>query len=307
MTIYRSKRLFIFGILSVCVLSFSIGFAAFSATLNISSSASVTPDSSDFSVEFLQNITSAYKTHDGGLDGITPTTSGGATGSEIEVSGTSVRGLKANFTAPGQSVLYDFYIANTGMYDAYLKEIKFSNVSGKDSNVVCTASDDATSSLVEAACNGIYIEFSIDEDMYFATTSNISNKILYKETYLPVKVKIIYGSNSARADGDFTVEFGDIDITYSSVIHSNNLISFRSYNSGILYAEEGMTWGEWVNSKYNTIGAYVDCYNQLIFDKDKSYIIYDNEAMGFVYPNYVLKDGHVYGDEEYLSEFYICP
>ena len=51
MTICNRKKLFILGILLICVVSFSIGFAAFSTTLNISSSASVTPNSDAFNIK----------------------------------------------------------------------------------------------------------------------------------------------------------------------------------------------------------------------------------------------------------------
>ena len=48
----RKQKLFIVISLFVAIASLSIGFAAFSTTLNISSSASVNPNSDSFSVRF---------------------------------------------------------------------------------------------------------------------------------------------------------------------------------------------------------------------------------------------------------------
>ena len=67
--------------LVIAIVGMSLGFAAFSATLNISSSASVTPDSGSFYLGFYPSTTS---TLDDAL--IAPTTSGGATGSSVTLS-----------------------------------------------------------------------------------------------------------------------------------------------------------------------------------------------------------------------------
>ena len=51
----RKQKMLIIIALVVGIASLSIGFAAFSTTLNISSSASVTPNSDTFSVKFSTN------------------------------------------------------------------------------------------------------------------------------------------------------------------------------------------------------------------------------------------------------------
>ena len=53
---------------------------------------------------------------------------------------------------------------------------------------------------------------------------------------------------------------------YNLAHNGNKLITFTI--DGTTYqAIDGMTWGEWVNSKYNTIGAYIQ--NEFIYAEDK--------------------------------------
>ena len=76
----KTKVMFMLALILVIV-GMSLGFAAFAATLNISSSASVTPDSGSFYLGFYPSTT---PTLDDAL--IAPTTSGGATGSSVTLS-----------------------------------------------------------------------------------------------------------------------------------------------------------------------------------------------------------------------------
>lgn len=53
---------------------------------------------------------------------------------------------------------------------------------------------------------------------------------------------------------------------YNLAHNGNKLITFTI--AGTTYqAINGMTWGEWVNSEYNIIGAYIQ--NNFIYVKDK--------------------------------------
>lgn len=105
----------------------SLGFAAFSTTLNITSSASVSPDSGDFSVGFYASTTQTTS-----AEVITTTKTGSATSNNVSISAgsTKITGLNANFVEPGDSVTYSLYVGNTGKYDAYLHAINFLNVTG---------------------------------------------------------------------------------------------------------------------------------------------------------------------------------
>lgn len=256
----RNRKTKVLSIIAlvVAIVGMSLGFAAFSTTLSISSSASVTPSSSNFYVGF-------YGTEGAsGTSSVTPTITGSATGSSISVSSgsTTASGLTANFTEPGQSVTYSFYVGNESEYDAYLRAINFLTVSGSSSNRVCTAGTDTSEDLVTAACE--YISMSVDVNGTTATSTNdsISGNKLSKGTYIPITITLTYASDGARADGDFSVEFGGVSLDYSTVDSSVTLISF-AFQGTTYQAEEGMTWAEWVNSEYNTAGIYVSEFGEV--------------------------------------------
>ena len=203
----KKQKIITIVALIVMIIGMSIGFAAFSTNISISSSAGVAPSAADFHVKFSASESSVVTSQ------VTPSTSG-ATGEKATInnSGTmpTISGLKANFTAPGQSVTYTFYVHNTGDYTAYLKNIIFENASGKSSHK-------ATDSLVAAACNSISITAKVGAATYSQTTNSITNHSLAaksgKET---VVVTISYASGGSKADGDFSVAFGDIKLEYKS-------------------------------------------------------------------------------------------
>ena len=211
----RKTQITIILVLFVLVISLSIGFAAFSKNVLISSSANVTPSASDFGVKFSSSSSSLATSP------ITPTVSG-ATGDSaiIDNSGTSpkITGLKANFSAPNQSVTYTFYAINIGEYEAFLKSISYEKVSGSNATKVCTKTDaTATDSLVAAACEHIKVSVQVGSQSANDTTNNITNHSLAAKTgNETVTVTITYESGGDRADGDFTVAFGDIKLTYNS-------------------------------------------------------------------------------------------
>ena len=150
--------------LAISIIGLGIGFASFSRDLTIESGAKVTPESDTFSVKFTSN---------GGKVSATSTT--GATGDDATVNDTSVKGIKANFTSPGQSVSYTIPVLNDGAYAAYLNSIDFGN------GVSCSAG--ATNPLVSEACKGIEVSVKVGSDTAVTTTtSNISGHKLENTT-----------------------------------------------------------------------------------------------------------------------------
>ena len=251
-TRYRRKRKYMLFVLMLGVLTMSIGFAAFSSELVIASSASVKPDSSAFRVVFSSSGTQLL------TNKITGTATGNAKAGSatIENGGDTPRisDLTATFTGPGETVKYEFYVYNSGAYVAYLRDVVFKNVSGKSSNKVCTAIDSSsvTDSLMQSACNDIRVSIDVGSTTsVLGTTNNIRGRSLNKGVYEKVVVTISYINNENRADGDFKVEFGDIGLTYSTVDSAETLISF-TIGGTTYYAEEGMSWEQWVESDYNT-------------------------------------------------------
>ena len=71
--------------------------------------------------------------------------------------------------------------------------------------------------MVEAACNGISVTVKVGSDTYTGSNDSIADHLLAIDGYEEVVVTIKYASDATRADGDFTVDFGDITLTYGSV------------------------------------------------------------------------------------------
>ena len=111
---------------------------------------------------------------------------------------------------------------------------------------ILTISSGATGT---AACDDISVTVKADT-ITATTTQSVSGKSLAKKASHKIEVTIAYKENGDRADGDFTVEFGDITLTYESVESGLQEIAFTV--DGITYqALEGMTWYDWSISDYS--------------------------------------------------------
>ena len=190
----------------------TLGYAAFSSTLTISSSAEVNPAATNFNVDFSSSASSVV------TDDITPTlnkTVSGFTATDASIDNSSdpvISNLKATFTEPGQSVTYTFYAYNAGEYVAYLNGINFSG------SKTCTPKTGTTQSLVASACNGICLSVKVgSEDATTTSVGTISGHSLAKNSSEQITVTISYASGSAIADGNFDVTLPDIVLNYDSL------------------------------------------------------------------------------------------
>ena len=193
------------------VVGVTLGYAAFSSTLTISSSADVTPDSSTFNVDFSSSSSSVV------ANDIMPVLSAvvtNFTATDAVIDNTSdptISNLKATFTAPGQSVTYTFYAYNTGQYIAYLNSIVFSG------NKTCTAKSGTQQSLVNTACNGISLSIKAGSEAVTTTSiASITGHSLGINNAEEIVVTISYAVGSGVADGDFEVTLPSIVLTYGS-------------------------------------------------------------------------------------------
>lgn len=204
--------------LVVAVVGVSLGFAAFSSNLSIKPQATVTPDDSTFDVNFSSTDTTPSTS---AIVAVTDPNTVVATNATINNTGEPViSGLSATFTEPGQKATYTFYAHNAGQYAAYLRSISYKNAESASAPKVCTAISGTTQSLVDSACGDIELTVKVgSESAVNGTTTNIRNHSLAKGGFEPIVVEIKYNENasSSRADGDFTVKFGDIALNYSSV------------------------------------------------------------------------------------------
>lgn len=194
------------------VVGVTLGYAAFSSTLKIESSAEVVPNDSNFNVDFSSSSSSVVE------NDITPTLSANVTGfsatdAEIDNSGNPViSNLHATFTEPGQSVTYTFYAYNSGQYLAYLNSIVFTG------NKTCTARTNTDQGLVDTACTGISLSVQVTGiDSTTTSLTSISNHTLAIGAADTITVVIEYAAGSGRADGDFDVTFPDITLTYNPI------------------------------------------------------------------------------------------
>ena len=190
----------------------TLGYAAFSNTLTIVSTAEVNPSSSSFNVDFSSSSSSVE------TNNIVPTLNTTATGFSAtnatinNATDPVISNLKATFTEPGQSATYTFYAYNAGEYIAYLNSIVFSG------SKTCTAKTGTTQSLVNTACNGINLSVKVGSESPTTTSiASISGHSLAKTAAEEIVVVIEYATGSGLADGDFDVTFPDIVLTYSSV------------------------------------------------------------------------------------------
>ena len=198
--------------LVLAISAMTLGFAAFSTTLSISSSASVTPSSADFAVKFSTSQTSLV------TDAVAPSskTTGITTtnGTIVNSVSPTLSNLSASFNIPGQYVEYTVYARNEGAYTAYLNNINYLG------DKTCIASSGTTESLVQSACNSINVTVTIGSTTYDDTTP-ISSHALAKGASETIKVRLEYASTGTAVDGSFKITFPSISLVYSTVDDSS--------------------------------------------------------------------------------------
>jgi len=209
---YRRRQIIIIVALVVALLSFGVGFAAFSTTLSIKSSAEVNPNSGTFNVVF-SNINNGIDDN-AVVPTKTPSTLTATNGVINNSSSPVLSNLSATFTEPGQKVEYDLYVYNAGEYVAYLNSVTFKGAKS------CTATD-ANTNYVAEACDSITMNVKVAPDTYTSTTQNIIGHSLAKGGYETVKVTIEYAANGVRADGPFNISFPDVSLYYVTVAGVN--------------------------------------------------------------------------------------
>ena len=204
----KKSRYMVIIVLLVSVVALSLGYATFTKTLTISDISATTAIS--FDVAFSKAATSASP---GALTATLSPTTGGPTAGSATVAATTVSGIKANFTAPNQTVTYTFYARNIGQVPAYLNTV---NIGSK----TCSAggANPASTANINAACSGISVSVKVGSaTAYNETTTGISSHKLDKGGNEKVVVTISYADGAALADGTFNVAIGDITLLYGSV------------------------------------------------------------------------------------------
>ena len=226
----KEKNVKIMTILFLCVavVGFAVGFAAFSNTLTISSSATVSPDESDFKIVIYG------KAATDGTDDFSSTTSGMPNAyfplaapslSVIDNDKLTIKheGMEVNVA---EIVRYDYLIVNEGKYDAYIKKEDFPSESTLKNGTVCTPIDEnINEELLQAACQGarmiirLYDSYEVGELLYSDSMDTSSDylKISPGEEFL---LDVIFHPTSksiSPADGKYLVQYPDVELKFSTV------------------------------------------------------------------------------------------
>ena len=238
--------------LVLAISAMTLGFAAFSTTLSISSSATVTPSSDDFKVVFSSSEFGVA------TDKIVPDpTDETISATPAKVNGLSLSDVQVSFTKPGGAVSYSFYIYNAGNYDAYITDINFGEKT-------CVAESGTTESLMQKVCDDIYISVT-----GFGNSNVVSETIILNDYIIKpgmskwIELWVNYPASANIADGPFNINFGDVTFNVGTV--DNEEINFSLYNvyDEKLYnfkAAKGMTWSNWIESGYNDYCGFNDKY-----------------------------------------------
>ena len=251
----RKQKFIVMIALMIAIASMSLGFAAFSTTLNISSSASVTPDDNGFNIVF-SSSEYAITTRDDGGTVVSGIGTNGAQGGITSLYRKQASGLITQFTEPGQFLYILIYAHNIGEYDAYLTGVNITNINGT-SYKKCMAREGTTDRLVQAACDGIDVSVTINDEYYYFGRQ-ISGHLLEKGSVEPIEIIVSYDVNATRADGVFDIEFGEISLEYKTIDSQIKVINF-TVNGITIKAEEGITFEDWIYSDY----AYHDISSKM--------------------------------------------
>ena len=191
--------------LLISVAGVSLGFAAFSSTIQVVANANVTPNATVYKGSTLS------LNSDNVLTGsFIATTVGGATADNATLSETGISNISVHFTEPGQSATYSFYGLNNTAFITYLNSVAFGTKS-------CTPGEGTTASYVAEACDDITMTISAGGESFTSSNSNVSNHGVAAGTNEPIAVTITYKSNGKTADGPFSVDFGTSSLTYGTV------------------------------------------------------------------------------------------
>ena len=229
----RSGKIIAIATLLVGILGLSLGFAAFSTRLDISSSAEVEVDASVWEVGF-STVNNAITPNT--VNGTTAGASNGTLGlTQFVISQVTNANLN---TTDGSKVEYDFYIVNDGSLDAYMNAVTMGNIScayvdGPDARVTDnghTTIEGGTGTISDADCRKLFgATLTIGEVSYTDGTSTTTgfgntNKLAKPNdtpTYVNAKLTIAYKNGSLATvsdapNGDFIVSLGDSSVVYGS-------------------------------------------------------------------------------------------
>ncbi len=191
--------------LVVAVIGLAIGFAAFSATLNISTF-NATAKAGDADAVFANLVTFQNDA------ACTVSTGSTATATAGTATGHTWSGITATFTKPGDVITCTATIKNTSAYTAYLTKLV---TSGK---ITCSGSAQNK----DAVCTAMSGKIEVGKDSASFSSSaaaklgSPSATIASTTGTTTAKVTLTYASNGAVPDADVTVTIPAITTTFAT-------------------------------------------------------------------------------------------
>lgn len=232
----RSKSLVIVA-LALTLMVLTLGFAAFSTTLNISSNATVTPNEEDFKITIyglkdsetakIFAETSTFEESDLSTTISAPylrdADETSAENAIITNSSHTISNISVGLKKTGYEVIYYFIIKNEGKYDAYLDLTEYDYNEATNEYILnplvtgtCTPEEGTTASLVEATCASVIQALGVIEQNEENNSLGDSILTIEKEKYIVVASVIGYIDAETLADGPFTVKFPTLNLNFST-------------------------------------------------------------------------------------------
>lgn len=233
----QNSKILVIIALALTTVALTIGFAAFSTTLNISSNATVTPNEEDFKIMIygFKDAAAVNKFHKNSSfeeSDLSPTiavphiyeeTNAAAEDAIIVNSIHRISNLNVSLTNPGQEVAYYMVIRNEGKYDAYLDLTQYvyneesqEYILNPPATGICTPEEGTTESLVNATCSSVINVLGIIEPNGEVITTGDSILTIPKGKYVILASIIGYMDTETLADGPFRVAFPDLNLTFST-------------------------------------------------------------------------------------------
>ena len=233
MTKERRSKILTIVALALTLVALTLGFAAFSTTLNISSNATVSPNESDFKItiygmkdeetanEFAESGSLSFENLSTTISVPPKSNFNGVSGTTalIDNSTHTISNISVELVEPATEQPYFFLVRNEGEYDAYLDLSNYEDSEDGYALVnagTCIAGPETTESLMNAACpyinNVMFIETSSNEPI--KTGQTILE--IPKGEYIKLGFAIGYVETENRVDGPFTVSFQDIKLNFST-------------------------------------------------------------------------------------------
>ncbi len=178
--------------LMVAVVGLTIGYAAYSTTLKINGTANVDPAVWDVKFAYTNTTDTA----------LTATKTGfAAVNAEATLTDTQVSGFDVTLKAPGDSVTYNFLVANKGTLDAELSTFTMGSLSCAPATGSQATQEEAT-----AVCS----------ELTYSLTGVTANSVLEDGTSTPVTLTLAWkATGTATASDDIAITVGETTLIYT--------------------------------------------------------------------------------------------